>query len=139
MHDDAGDELRISGRVWHVGDGACQYGQGRGAATARRYREDAPDGLKFIGRIVMVGHQVDQAAVEPKHDAICASHSVTALAAMASKTGWTSVGELAMRRRMSLVAACCARASVSSPACRQLLHALGLAPFQGHIVLALTG
>ena len=31
-----------------------------------------------------------------------------------SKTGWTSVGELEMTRRISLVAVCCSRASVSS-------------------------
>ena len=55
------DELGISGNVWHVGDGACQYGAGRDATPAWRYWEDAPDGLKFVGRPVMVGHQVDQA------------------------------------------------------------------------------
>ena len=35
-------------------------------------------------------------------------------AAIASKTGWTSVGELEMTRRISLVAVCCSSASVSS-------------------------
>ena len=33
---------------------------------------------------------------------------------MASNTGWTSVGELLMTRRISLVAVCCSSASVSS-------------------------
>ena len=33
---------------------------------------------------------------------------------MASKTGWTSVGELLMTRRISLVAVCCSSDSVSS-------------------------
>src|SRR3954454_10243858 len=37
-----------------------------------------------------------------------------ALAAMASKTGWTSSGELAMTFNISAVAACCARASFRS-------------------------
>ena len=34
--------------------------------------------------------------------------------AIASNTGWTSVGELEMTRRISLVAVCCSSASVSS-------------------------
>src|SRR5262249_49851603 len=62
--------LGISGNVWHVGNGARQYGAGRDAAPARRYREDALDDLKVVGRIVMMGYQVDQAAVEPKDAAV---------------------------------------------------------------------
>jgi hypothetical protein len=38
----------------------------------------------------------------------------TALATMVLKTGWTSVGELEMTRRISLVAVCCSSASVRS-------------------------
>ena len=34
--------------------------------------------------------------------------------AIVSSTGWTSVGELEMTRRISPVAVCCSRASVSS-------------------------
>ncbi len=33
---------------------------------------------------------------------------------MVSRTGWTSVGELLMTRRISLVAVCCSSASVSA-------------------------
>ena len=36
-----------------------------------------------------------------------------AFSAMASSTGWRSVGELEMTRRISLVAVCCSRASVT--------------------------
>src|SRR5712692_5836713 len=39
------------------------------------------------------------------------SHSRAAFAAMASNTGWMSLGELLMTRRISLVAVCCSRAS----------------------------
>src|SRR6266566_3959119 len=41
-----------------------------------------------------------------------ASHRRSALAAMVSNTGWASVRELLMTRRISLVAACCSNASV---------------------------
>src|SRR5262245_27511652 len=40
-----------------------------------------------------------------------APQSVTALRTIASNTGWTSVGELEITRRISLVAVCCSRAS----------------------------
>ena len=43
-----------------------------------------------------------------------ASHSRAAFSAIGSKTGWRSVGELAITRRISLVAVCCSSASVSS-------------------------
>ena len=43
-----------------------------------------------------------------------ASHSLTALAAIVSKTGWVSVGELEMTRRISPVAVCCSSVSVRS-------------------------
>src|SRR5712692_4178529 len=42
------------------------------------------------------------------------SHSRTALRAMTSNTGWTSVGELLITRRISAVAVCCSRDSVRS-------------------------
>ncbi len=45
------------------------------------------------------------------------SHSAAALLAMASNTGWTSVGELLMTCRISLVAVCCSRASLSARLC----------------------
>ena len=41
--------------------------------------------------------------------ASAASQSRAALSATASKTGWISVGELAITRRISLVAVCCSR------------------------------
>ncbi len=43
-----------------------------------------------------------------------ASHNRAALWAIASKTGWASVGEPEMARRISAVAVCCSSASVSS-------------------------
>ena len=44
---------------------------------------------------------------------LTASHNRAALSAIASKTGWRSVGELEMTRRISAVAVCCSSASVS--------------------------
>ena len=41
-------------------------------------------------------------------------HSTTALLMMASNTGWTSVGELLITRRISLVAVCCSSDSMRS-------------------------
>ena len=38
-----------------------------------------------------------------------ASHNPAALSAIASNTGWMSVGELAIMPRISLVAVCCSR------------------------------
>src|ERR1044071_636472 len=43
-----------------------------------------------------------------------ASHNRAAFAATASSTGWISVGELAMTPRISLVAVCCSRSSITS-------------------------
>ena len=43
-----------------------------------------------------------------------ASHSRAALSATASRTGWISVGELAITLKISLVAVCCSKASVRS-------------------------
>jgi hypothetical protein len=43
-----------------------------------------------------------------------APHRRTALATIVSKTGWTSVGELAITFRISLVAVCCSSASVTA-------------------------
>src|SRR3989454_12188471 len=50
-----------------------------------------------------------------------ASHSRAALATMASNTGWASAGELEITRRISLVAVCCASASVGVASRRALL------------------
>ena len=43
-----------------------------------------------------------------------APHSRGARFAIVSNTGWTSVGELEITRRISAVAVCCSRASVRS-------------------------
>ena len=43
-----------------------------------------------------------------------ASHSRAAFSATTSNTGWRSVGELAITRRISAVAVCCSKASLSS-------------------------
>ena len=59
--------------------------------------------------------EVEQLAVErDTRRRSVASHSRTALATIVSNTGWTSVGELLMTRRISLVAVCCSSASVRS-------------------------
>ena len=50
----------------------------------------------------------------PRRSVTAASQSRAALCAIVSKTGWTSVGELLMTRRISLVAVCCSRVSVRS-------------------------
>ena len=45
---------------------------------------------------------------------LCAAVSARALVTIVSNTGCTSVGELLMTRRISLVAVCCSSASVRS-------------------------
>ena len=63
----------------------------------------------------VLSDEVEQLAVEPDRPRRTApSHSRTALRTMASNTGWTSVGELEMTRRISPVAVCCSSDSVSS-------------------------
>ena len=57
---------------------------------------------------------MEQLAVETQRRPRAApSQSRTALSTMVSKTGWTSVGELAITRRISLVAVCCSSDSVT--------------------------
>ena len=46
--------------------------------------------------------------------ASAAPHNRAAFSATASRTGWRSVGELEITRRISAVAVCCSRASVRS-------------------------
>ena len=48
------------------------------------------------------------------HDRDVGAAQRRALAAIVSNTGWTSVGELEMTRRISLVAVCCSSVSVRS-------------------------
>ena len=62
----------------------------------------------------MVSREAEQLAVEPDRQRRSASHSRPRSATIASNTGWTSVGELEMTLRISPVAVCCSRVSVSS-------------------------
>ena len=57
---------------------------------------------------------VDELAVEPVHGAELPSHRRSALSAMVSNTGCTSVGDRLITPRISLVAVCCSRDSVSA-------------------------
>ena len=62
----------------------------------------------------VVGHEVERSPSSRKTWQNSASQSRAALSAMMSNTGWTSVGELEMTRRISPVAVCCSRVSVRS-------------------------
>ena len=61
-----------------------------------------------------MGDEVEELSVEAEDGGELGPHSRAALRAMVSKTGWTSVGELEMTRRISPVAVCCSRVSVRS-------------------------
>jgi hypothetical protein len=54
--------------------------------------------------------------------ASAAPQSRAAVAATVSSTGWTSVGEPEITRRISLVAVCCSRATRSSGCGLELLN-----------------
>ena len=84
---------------------------------ARRSHADtrACSGSSTSGVDVVVRGELEQLAVEPdqtlrRRRRTAAPRSRT----IVSKTGWTSVGELAITRRISPVAVCCSSASVSS-------------------------
>ena len=71
--------------------------------------------LQRAGGQAVVGDHVDERAVELKHRAVrLPSHTRKARCAIVSKTGWVSVGEAEIARRISLVAVCCSSDSVSS-------------------------
>ena len=81
---------------------------------------DGPAGLLRWSRRARDAHQPllrDQPqglAFQAKHDDIPAPHKRAALLATASITGWRSVGERQITRRISPVAVCCSSASLSS-------------------------
>ena len=60
------------------------------------------------------GHQSQDVPVQAEDDRIAAPQTRAAFWATASMTGWRSVGELEITRRISAVAVCCSSASVSS-------------------------
>jgi len=62
--------------------------------------------LRLLGQDVVDRDQVELAVVEAATKLSSASHNRSALFTMASKTGWTSAGELEMTRRSSPVAVC---------------------------------
>src|SRR3989442_8001049 len=64
---------------------------------------------------------------------ITASHSRTAFLTIVSNTGCTSVGELLITRRISLVAVCCSRAHLRMGRCKCLVLLLQLVE-QAHIL-----
>ena len=90
----------------------------RRSRTARPARGRRPGQLAQRQRIVqrrsMPRNQPEMLRLQPKMADVDASHSRAAFSATASMTGWRSVGELAITRRISLVAVCCSSASVSS-------------------------
>ncbi len=83
--------------------------------ATRRPRPGATHGLDPSG-VNPCGEPRSGGAVPSKRNTKqnCASQRRAALLAMVSKTGWTSVGELEMTRRISPVAVCCSRVSVRS-------------------------
>ena len=60
------------------------------------------------------GHQSQDVPVQAEDDRIGAPQTRAAFSATVSMTGWRSVGELEITRRISAVAVCCSSASVSS-------------------------
>ena len=62
----------------------------------------------------MMRGEVKQLPVEPEDPRELGAQRRAALPAILSKTGWTSVGELEMTRRISPVAVCCSSVSVRS-------------------------
>jgi hypothetical protein len=104
----------IVGILEHVRDqhrSASRTARGDHGVIAGRQRIRRVDRRHLLRRRAMEGGDVDQSAVEPSHRA---HHRVAQLhdrLAIASKTGWTSVGDSLMTRRMSAVAVWCARAS----------------------------
>ena len=70
--------------------------------------------LQRVGGLAVVGDDVDERAVELEHGQCRPSHTREARCAIVSKTGWVSVGEAEIARRISLVAVCCSSDSVSS-------------------------
>ena len=68
--------------------------------------------LRQGDRPEMSGHGRARHRQRDEYSASFASHSRAAFSAIASSTGWISVGELAMTPRISLVAVCCSNASV---------------------------
>ena len=61
-----------------------------------------------------MGDEVRESPSRRKISASSESHRRAALSATVSNTGWMSVGELEITRRISLVAVCCSSASVRS-------------------------
>ena len=66
-------------------------------------REDSPSGSRIVPPLMR--DQEEGIAVAAKDESVQGTRiGATALSAMASKTGWASVGELEITRRISLVA-----------------------------------
>ena len=83
------------------------------SAEPRGHRERS---LKRVepGGAAVIGDDAAVAVERIDRRVIARRTADAALSAMVSNTGWTSVGELEMTRRISLVAVCCSSASVSS-------------------------
>ena len=75
--------------------------------------EDPPHCREFLYRMAVDASEVDQRSIEAGRRSAPLRTARAALAAMASKTGRTSVCDLPMTRRISPVAVCCSSASVS--------------------------
>ena len=86
----------------------------RHAVPPRRPRNARWVAAELFGRPAMVSDKVNELAVVAEQTGVVAPRTgAVAAAAITSKTGWTSVGELAITRRISLVAVCCSSVSVT--------------------------
>ncbi len=96
--------LRIELDVGYVDDRALEDRPARLQGPGWARREYAVQLLEAFGGEVVLGDEMDQLAVELKSAPKSPSHNLTALLTIVSKTGCTSVGELLITRRISLVA-----------------------------------
>ena len=77
----------------------------KGSASAARNR---------LNVVSLMGRQCSFFALDERIVASCDPHTRAAFWAMASSTGWVSVGELAITPRISLVAVCCSQRLLDS-------------------------
>ena len=87
----------------------------RDLVRLRRPRVHPLQDLEHLGRVVVHGRRGARARPSNRYTAPwCAPQRLTAFVTMVSKTGWTSVCDRLITRRISEVAVCCSRASVRS-------------------------
>ncbi len=104
--------LRIQADIGHVDDAARQDGALGGAAAAWPARVRGAKGSGAFGSIFWKAPMWMSSPSNLKMALNRASHRRSALAAMVSNTGCTSVGDRLITCRISLVAVCCSSASL---------------------------